>query len=74
MALQTITDLPRVFHFKRENRDINLPDPNTAWKPEDVMMFYANDYPELINAKMQGPMVEGEKILYKFDHQPGTKG
>lgn len=75
MALQ-VTNLTRKFTIKKDgkNKDIELPDPNAEMSPEEVMKFYSGTYPELTNATLAGPRVEGAKAEYSFKTVVGTKG
>ncbi len=61
--------LPRVFKYN----NIVLDDPDPQMSPEDVKNFYANLYPELIQAVIEGPEL-GENLEYKFQRSYGTKG
>ena len=51
-----------------------LPDPNPVLTPQEVRDFYANQYPHLINAKVEGPEVMKSKLKYTFTTSVGTKG
>lgn len=69
MALN-VTKFPRVFkHGKNE-----LPDPNPALSPEEVMAYYSNQYPELTTSNIFGPKIENDKAVYEFKTTVGTKG
>lgn len=69
MALTT-TKFPRVFKTKNET----LPDPNPMLSPEEVMLYYSNQYPELTTANVFGPKIENDKAVYEFKTTVGTKG
>jgi PRTRC genetic system protein C len=71
MALQ-ITTLKRSFFI--QGKDVNLTDPGPDMLPEDVRKHYAGTYPELTNATITGPKVEGGKAKYTFKTTVGTKG
>lgn len=75
MALQ-VTNLTRLFTLKKDGKgkDIELSDPNGSMSPEEVMKFYSGNYPELTNATLSGPKVEGGKAIYSFKTVVGTKG
>lgn len=75
MALN-VTNLNRQFFLKQDgkNKDIELNDPNGEMSPEEVMKFYSGKYPELTNATIVGPKVEGNKAVYSFKTIVGTKG
>ena len=51
-----------------------LPDPNPAMTPEEVVSFYSNEYPDMLNAKIDGPKVTSSKVTYKINKIVGTKG
>lgn len=57
-----------------DQHDTSLPDPDPARTPEQVMMFYSNQYPFLTTATVHGPEIEGDKMLYEFRTVLGTKG
>lgn len=41
---------------------------------EQVREFYATLYPEIINAAIEGPTIDGAKTVYEFRRAVGTKG
>ncbi len=71
MALK-ITNLTRVFKIK--DKKIELADPNPNMTDEDVKKFYSGKHPELTNATINGPVIEGETAVYTFTTTVGTKG
>lgn len=73
MALQ-ITGLDRKFRFKQNSTEIVLTDPDPARTPEQVMMLYSNQYPELTTATVHGPVFEDDAAVYEFKTTIGTKG
>ena len=75
MALQ-VTNLQRKFIIKKDgkNKDIELTDPNGDMSPEEVMKFYSGTYPELTNAVVEGPKVEGDKASYTISTKAGKLG
>lgn len=74
MALQ-VTNLTREFSLKKDGKkEVVLTDPNDSMSPEEVMKFYSGNYPELTNATISGPKVEGGKAIYSFKTVVGTKG
>ncbi len=73
MALQ-VEGLSRVFILKKNGKEVKLTDPNPAMSPEDVIKFYASEYPELTTATLSGPKVEGSSAVYKMAEVLGTKG
>ncbi|MDR2891307.1 MAG: PRTRC system protein C [Alistipes sp.] len=73
MALQ-VEGLQREFRFKHNGTTITLPDPDAGRSPEQVMQFYANQYPELTTASVGAAAYEGERVVYEFKTTLGTKG
>lgn len=53
---------------------IPLTDPNPAMTAEQVRDFYANVYPEIVSAAIEGPEAKGAKAVYTFRRAVGTKG
>lgn len=60
----------RVFKYN----GMELQDPGIAQSVEEVREFYANLYPELNNAEIEGPEHKAGKIIYEFRKAVGTKG
>lgn len=73
MALQ-VTELTREFILNKGGKDTKLDDPNSTMTPEEVMKFYSGKHPELTNATISGPKVEGGKAVYNLKTSVGTKG
>lgn len=69
MAL-SIEKLVRAFRYN----GMDLVDPGAGLAPEAVKEFYANIYPELNNAAIEGPEHVGAKAVYEFRKAVGTKG
>jgi PRTRC genetic system protein C len=69
MALET-KQLEREFKFG----DIVLSDPNTTFTTNQVLDFYSNQYPELVNANITGPTIVNDKTVYEFGTSVGKKG
>lgn len=65
-----VQELKRVFKHK----DLNLTDPDVAMSPNDVLDFYANQYPELTNAHVTGPTSKDDTLEFVFSTSVGTKG
>ena len=65
-----IKELKRV--FKKGN--LVLDDPNPNFTLTEVRKFYAGQYPDLINAQIEGPEIEDDKQVYSFTNSVGTKG
>lgn len=68
------TTLPRIFSFRDKEQDIQLADPSSSFSPESVLNFYAQTYPILTTATIEGPVIKDDTIQYKFVSQIGTKG
>lgn len=68
------TTLERIFTFKDKEQDIKLADPSPSFSPEAVLNFYAQSYPILTTATIEGPVINDDALQYKFVSQIGTKG
>ncbi|KGO93622.1 PRTRC system protein C [Flavobacterium subsaxonicum] len=68
------TQLQRVFSFKEKEQLIQLADPSPSFSPEAVLNFYAQTYPILTTANIQGPVISNDEVQYTFVTQIGTKG
>lgn len=64
------TQLTREFRYN----GVRLADPSPNFTLEQVRDFYANTYPEILNAEIDGPNIEGEQQVYSFRRAVGTKG
>ena len=64
------TQLTREFRYN----GVRLADPSPTFTIEQVRDFYANTYPEVLNADIDGPTVEGPQQVYTFRRAVGTKG
>lgn len=73
MAL-VVNGMNRQFTFKHGNETISLNDPDPTQSPDAVMSFYANTYPELTTATVQGPTIKDDEAVYEFKTTIGTKG
>lgn len=71
--LQT-TQLKRVFLHSEDGQEIKLSDPSAKFSTEAVLNFYANTYPILTTAKIEGPEINDDEIQYRFVSTLGTKG
>lgn len=67
MDIQT---LEREFRYN----GVVLPDPNKGFTLPQVRDFYANVYPEITSADIEGPQQTGAKAVYTFRRAVGTKG
>ncbi|WP_348825039.1 PRTRC system protein C [Flavobacterium aestuarii] len=68
------TTLERIFTFRDKEQDIKLADPSSSFSPEAVLNFYAQTYPILTTATIEGPIINDDAVQYKFVSQIGTKG
>jgi PRTRC genetic system protein C len=73
MALQ-VQNLTREFKFKKDGKDVDLPDPNPEFSAEEAMKFYAAQYPELTNGMVEGPVVVKDKAVYTVTTKAGKLG
>jgi PRTRC genetic system protein C len=62
------TALERKFSFKDKEHEIKLADPSA------VLNFYAQTYPILVTAKIEGPEIRDDAVQYRFVSTIGTKG
>jgi PRTRC genetic system protein C len=69
-----VNNLDRVFLFKDKGNDIKLTDPSGNFSPEAVLNFYAQTYPILTTAKIEGPEIKDDEVQFKFVSTIGTKG
>ncbi|MGX7004154.1 PRTRC system protein C [Caballeronia sp. KNU42] len=51
-----------------------LTDPSPKFSLQQIRDFYANTYPEIVNAEIEGPEVVANKNVYTFRRAVGTKG
>lgn len=68
-----VKNLVREFKFKKDGTMVTLPDPDSNYSVEEVMQFYAPQYPELTTATLDEPKVEGNKASYSVKTTVGTK-
>lgn len=73
MALDVKT-MKRGFSFQKNGKTIELSDPELNMSPDEVLAFYANTYPELTTATVQGPEIKNDEVVYTFKTTIGTKG
>jgi PRTRC genetic system protein C len=66
--------LPRVFLYDQQGSKLELSDPSTTLQPEAVLNMYAQTYPELTTAKIEGPEIKNDRVEYTFQAMLGTKG
>lgn len=67
-----IDTLPREFVDSKTNTI--LPDVNPEYTPDQVRDFLSNQFPHLVNAKVEGPEILKTKLKYKLVSTVGTKG
>jgi PRTRC genetic system protein C len=65
-----ITELKRVFKYKNET----LKDPNSLLTPMEVLDFYSDHHPELVNAKIESPITNDDQIEFTFSVNFKEKG
>ena len=70
----TATHLERRFSFKDKEQEIILPDISPTLSPEAVLNFYAQTYPLLTTANIQGPEIADDLVQFRFVTTIGTKG
>jgi PRTRC genetic system protein C len=68
------TQLIRKFSFMDKEQEITLDDPSDKFSPEAVLNFYAQTYPILTTAKIEGPEIRDDAVQYRFVTTIGTKG
>lgn len=73
MALK-VSGMKRVFLMTSLGKKITLDDLNPQAKPETIKALYADQYPELATATVNGPVMRTERIEYEFTEKVGTKG
>lgn len=65
-----IQNLTREFRYN----GVALADPGAMLSLPQVRDFYANVYPEITSADIEGPQQVGNKQIYTFRRAVGTKG
>lgn len=69
-----VKQLPRVFLFNNNSKELKLTDPDPSMNSDDVLNFYSTLYPVLTTAKVEGPRIEDDEVQFKFLTTIGTKG
>jgi len=64
------TALRRAFHYNGQT----LPDPGASLSPAQVKDLFTSNFPDLINAEIEGPNEKDGVLLYTFKRSTGTKG
>lgn len=70
----TVNALPRIFIHTDNSEELRLSDPSDKLSVEAVLNFYSPTYPVLTTAKIEGPQIENDEIIYRFVSTLGTKG
>lgn len=70
----TSNSLPRVFLYDQQGSKLELTDPSSVMQPEAVLNLYAQTYPELTTARIEGPEIKNDRVEYTFQAMLGTKG
>lgn len=65
-----VLDIARVFKYN----SITLTDPNPELGPDQVREFWSTQYPELLNAVVEGPVTKAGTATYTFTRAAGSKG
>lgn len=58
--------------FKFNNQVLKDIDPTLS--PEEIMQVYSNQYPELVNATIEGPELSNNSATWTFTKNLGKKG
>ena len=69
-----VNSLERIFVHSDKGTELELADPSSNLRAETVLNFYAQTYPVLTTAKIEGPEIINDKVRYKFVSTIGTKG
>ena len=67
-----VEKLPREFVDGKTKKTLSEVD--ESYTPEQVRDFYANQFPHLTNARVEGPEILKFKVKYTFVTTVGTKG
>lgn len=65
-----VKQLERIFVYDKKE----LKDPNPSFSIDKVQEIYANQFPELLNCKFNGPEIKEGKAYYTFEKTAGTNG
>ena len=69
-----VNELSRIFLHKENGQEVRLADPDNTFTATEVQHFYANTYPILTTAKIRGPEILNDEVVYHFETSMGTKG
>ena len=72
MSASTLSLKPLIRVF--QHGSLELPDPNPKLKPDEVRKILGTQFPELLNAGIEGPTIRGNKQVFTFNKTLGTKG
>ncbi|AOV18705.1 hypothetical protein BJI67_15785 (plasmid) [Acidihalobacter aeolianus] len=53
---------------------VKFPDPGSDYNPEQVLEFYRPNFPYLQGAVVEGPVVEGDVLVFTFVVRAKSKG
>ncbi len=59
---------------KGDKKNVELKDPHPDMSVDEVVKHHSRQYPELANATVDGPTMEGDTAVYKFGTVIGDKG
>ena len=65
-----LTELKRVSKYN----GIELPDVGSSMSVDEAKDFFAQTYPGIINCSVKGPEEDGDKLVYSFVQNTGTRG
>lgn len=65
-----MTEMKRVFQYN----GIELPEVGSSLSVDEAKDFYAQAYPGIINCAVKGPTEDGDKLVYQFVQNTGTRG
>ena len=65
-----VTSLVRCFKYDGQT----LPDPGAGFSPAQVKDLFTSNFPELVNAEIEGPNILDDQEVYTFKRTTGTKG
>lgn len=74
MSVLVSSEITRIFRFNNNGSTIELEDFNPSLPYNEVIKFYAGQYPELTTARVTGPKSEGDKLVFTIDTKVGTLG
>lgn len=69
MSLE-VQKIERVFVYK----DKQLKDINESYSEEQILDVYSEQYPELVNSRVDGPEMKDGKAIFNFVNNVGSKG